>query len=126
MHVTGFNYALLQSLSTYNTPISINTKKRSLFSATKLYKKILYNSIKHESNENEYNAQLTKILESKGIKGKCFWKFKILLYLKDHFQQIQKSDNYPKPLIFLYMIFKIGIEFSSFFIHALVILLYLS
>jgi hypothetical protein len=37
IHVTGYNYALLQSLSTYNILISINTKKRSLLSATKLY-----------------------------------------------------------------------------------------
>jgi hypothetical protein len=89
MHVTGYNYALLQSLSTYNTPISINTKKRSLFSATKLYEKILYNSIKHESNENECNTQLIKILESEGIKGKCFWKFKIVLYLKATFNKFR-------------------------------------
>jgi deoxyadenosine/deoxycytidine kinase len=64
-------------------------QKRSLFSATKLYKKNLYNSIKHESNENECNTQLTKIQKSEGIKGKCFWKLKIVLYLKATFNKFK-------------------------------------
>jgi hypothetical protein len=52
-------------------------------------KRFAVNSIKHESNENECNTQLTKILESEGIKRKCFWKLKIVLYLKATFNKFK-------------------------------------
>jgi hypothetical protein len=43
-----------------------------------------------------------------------------------HFQQIQKSDSYPEPLISLSVILNIEIDFIFLIIHSLVTLLYLS